>query len=255
VRRIRLILQYDGGAYAGWQVQPGRDTVQGRLEAVLARMAGGPVRVTGSGRTDAGVHALGQVAHFDTELEHADGVWVRALNAQLPRDLAVVAAGEVAEAFHARHTATAKHYRYRVLNRPVRCPFRRHHTWFVPVGLDVAPMARSARDLVGEHDFAAFRASGCGAKSPVRRLDRLEVRRVEDEVVFDLEGSGFLKQMARNLVGTLLEVGRGRRPADWPEAVLATRDRRAAGETAAAWGLTLVRVTYPPPFETERSRI
>lgn len=249
MRRIRLTLAYDGGAYAGWQVQPGQATVQGALEAVLTRMAGGPVRVTGSGRTDAGVHALAQVAHFDTALPHADEVWPRALNAQLPWDVAVLGAREVAEAFHARHTAIAKRYRYRVLNRPVRCPFRRAHTWFVPTELDVDAMAGAARGLLGSHDFSAFRASGCGAKSPVRRLDRVDVRRVEDEVVFDLEGSGFLKQMARNVVGTLLEVGRGRHPPHWPEEVLAARDRTLAGETAPARGLTLVRVAYPPPFD------
>jgi tRNA pseudouridine38-40 synthase len=249
VRRIRLTLQYDGTAYAGWQVQPRLATIQGTLEAALARMAGEPVRVTGAGRTDAGVHALGQVAHFDTTLAHADGVWVRALNAQLPRDIAVLDAREVAEGFHARHGAAAKHYRYRVLNRPVRCPFRRAHTWFVPVALDVEAMASGAAALTGTHDFSSFRAAGCGAASPVRRLDRAEVGREGDEVVFDLVGSGFLKQMVRNIVGTLVAVGRGRHRPERVAAVLAARDRSAAGETAPAWGLTLVRVTYPPPFD------
>jgi len=249
VRRVRLTLQYDGTAYAGWQVQPRAATVQGTLEAALARMAGGPVRVTGSGRTDAGVHALGQVAHFDTALDHADAVWVRALNAQLPKDIVVRAAREVDEAFHARHTAVAKRYRYRVLNRPERCPFRRAYTWFVPVALDPEAMQRAAGALVGTHDFSAFRAAGCGARSPVRHLERVAVRRDGDEVVFDLVGSGFLKQMARTVVGTLLEVGRGRRRPEWVAEVLAGRDRGAAGETAAAWGLALVEVTYPPPFD------
>jgi len=251
VRRIRLTLQYDGAAYAGWQVQPNLPTVQGALEAALARIAGGPVRVTGAGRTDAGVHALGQVAHFDTELPHADGVWVRALNAHLPRDIVVREAREVPEGFHARYRAESKHYRYRVLNRQVRCPFRRGLTWFVPVPLDVEVMERAARRLVGTHDFTSFRASGCGAQSPVRRLDGIAVARAadDDEVVFDLMGGGFLKQMARNIVGTLVEVGRGRHPPAWAEEVLAARDRRVAGETAAPWGLTLVSVTYPPPFD------
>jgi tRNA pseudouridine38-40 synthase len=250
-RRIRLTLQYDGAAYAGWQVQPALATVQGTLEAALAALHGGPVRVTGAGRTDAGVHALGQVAHFDTELTHDDGVWVRALNAHLPRDIAVRDAREVPEGFHARHRAESKHYRYRVLNRAVRCPFRRGLTWFVPLPLDVEAMARAARRLEGTHDFTSFRAAGCGAKSPVRRLDRIGVARTreDDEVVFDLVGAGFLKQMARNIVGTLVEIGRGRRPVAWADEVLAARDRRAAGETAAPWGLTLVRVTYPPPFD------
>jgi tRNA pseudouridine38-40 synthase len=250
VRRIRLTLQYDGAAYAGWQVQPGLTTVQGTLEAALEPLCGGQVRVTGAGRTDAGVHALGQVAHFDTEATHDDGVWVRALNAHLPRDVVVRQAREVPEAFHARYSAEGKHYRYRVLNRPERCPFRRAYAWFLPMPLDVEAMERAATCLVGSHDFSSFRASGCGAKSPVRRLDRVGVKRVEDEVVFDLEGAGFLKQMVRNIVGTLVEVGRGRKAPPWTAEVLAAKDRRAAGETAAAWGLTLVRVAYPPPFES-----
>jgi tRNA pseudouridine38-40 synthase len=253
VRRIRLTLQYDGARYRGWQVQPegpGVRTIQGTLEAALAVLAGEPVRVHGAGRTDAGVHAEAQVAHFDTALEHADGVWVRALNAHLPRDVAVTDAREVADAFHARHTALAKHYRYRILNRPVRSPFRRGVCWFVPVALDVDAMARAAEGLLGTHDFTSFRASGCGARGPVRRIDRAAVARDGDEVVIDLLAGGFLKQMARNIAGSLVEVGRSRRPPGWIAEVLAARDRTRAGETAPAWGLTLVEVFYPPPFDT-----
>lgn len=249
MRRIRLTLQYDGAAYRGWQLQPEGPTIQGALEAALAAMAGAPVRAHGAGRTDAGVHARAQVAHFDTGLTHADAVWVRALNAHLPRDIAVTAAREVADGFHARHSALSKHYRYRILNRPVRCPFRRGLCWFVPVDLDVEAMARAAGHLVGTHDFTSFRASGCGARSPVRRLDRAAVARDGDEIVIDLVAGGFLKQMARNVVGSLVEVGRGRRPASWLADVLEARDRRRAGETAPAWGLVLVAVTYPPPFD------
>jgi tRNA pseudouridine38-40 synthase len=253
VRRIRLTLQYDGAGYRGWQVQPegpGVHTIQGALEDALAAIAGGAVRVHGAGRTDAGVHAAAQVAHFDTDLTHADAVWVRALNAHLPRDIAVIAAREVADVFHARHSALAKHYRYRILNRPVRCPFRRGVCWFVPVDLDVEAMARAAGHLVGTHDLTSFRASGCGARSPVRRVDRTAVARHGDEIAIDLVAGGFLKQMARNVVGSLVEVGRGRRPPDWIAEVLERRDRRSAGETAPPWGLVLVGVTYPPPFDT-----
>lgn len=249
MRRIRLTLQYDGARYRGWQVQPEGPTVQGTMEAALGVISGAPVRVHGAGRTDAGVHAAAQVAHFDTALDHADGVWVRALNAHLPRDVVVAAAREVADAFHARHSALSKHYRYRILNRPVRCPFRRGVCWFVPPPLDVDLMARAAGNLVGTHDFTSFRASGCGARSPVRRLERAAVAREGDEVVIDLVGSGFLKQMARNVAGSLVEVGRGRRPPAWTADVLAARDRRLAGETAPAWGLILVSVSYPPPFD------
>lgn len=249
MRRIRLTLQYDGARYRGWQVQPEGPTVQGSVEAALAVIAGGPVRIHGAGRTDAGVHAVAQVAHFDTDLSHADDVWVRALNAHLPRDVAVTHAREVADAFHARHTALTKHYRYRILNRPVRCPFRRGVCWFLPMPLDVDAMARGAEHLIGTHDFTSFRASGCGARGPVRRLDRAAVARDGDEVVIELVASGFLKQMARNVVGTLVEVGRGRRPPAWIGEVLEAKDRTQAGETAAAWGLILMEVAYPPPFD------
>lgn len=248
MRRIRLTLAYDGTAYAGWQVQPNVPTIQGTLGAVLCRIEGGPVRVTGAGRTDAGVHAHAQEAHFDTEKPHSDVTWVRALNAQLPRDIVVLAAREVEPEFHARHSAGAKHYRYRILNRPVPCPFRRAMAWYVPIPLDRDAMHEAARLLVGEHDFSGFRASGCAARSAVRRLDRLEVSRQGDEVVLDVVGSGFLKQMVRNIAGTLVEVGRGVRPPAWVGEVLRARDRTRAGETAPAWGLALVSVSYPAPF-------
>jgi len=248
VRRIRLTLQYDGAAYRGWQVQPEGPTIQGVLEAALARIVGAPTRGHGAGRTDSGVHARAQAAHFDTDAAHADDVWVRALNAHLPRDVAVTHAREVADTFHARHCALSKHYRYRILNRPVRCPFRRGLCWFVPVPLDAEAMDRAARHLVGTHDFTSLRASGCGARSPVRRMEAATVTRDGDEVVCDLVGSGFLKQMVRGAVGSLVEVGRGRRPPGWIAEVLAARDRGAAGETAPAWGLTLMAVAYPPEF-------
>jgi tRNA pseudouridine38-40 synthase len=249
VRRIRLTLQYDGAAYRGWQVQPEGPTIQGVLEAAIAGIVGAPVRVHGAGRTDAGVHALAQVAHFDTDAAHADDVWVRALNAHLPRDVAVTAAREVSDTFHARHSARSKHYRYRILNRPVRCPFRRGVCWFTPVPLDAEAMDRAARHLLGTHDFTSLRASGCGARSPVRRVDTATVARDGDEVVVDLVAGGFLKQMARNAVGSLVQVGRGRRPPGWIAEVLEAKDRTQAGETAPAWGLTLVAVAYPPPFD------
>ena len=247
--RIRLTLAYDGAAYSGWQAQPNAPSIQQTIEAVLARVEGTPVALTAAGRTDAGVHALGQVAHFDTASGHDAAVWVRALNAQLPRDIAVLDAAPVADDFHARHASHHKHYRYRVLNRPVRCPFRRGVCWYVPVPLDVAAMQSAALCLLGEHDFTSFRASGCGASHPRRTITRLDVVRMDDEVVFDVEGPAFLKQMVRNLVGTLIEIGRGRRPPGWAAQVLAARDRTVAGETAPAWGLTLMSVGYPDKVE------
>ncbi|MDH4229337.1 MAG: tRNA pseudouridine(38-40) synthase TruA [Nitrospirota bacterium] len=243
-RRIRLTLQYDGGAYAGWQEQPDAVSIQSTLQGILARMEKRPVALVAAGRTDAGVHALGQVAHFDTATGYPADTFLRALNAQLPPDIAVVAADDVAGDFHARHSAQGKHYRYRVLNRPAPCPFRRRYAWYVPRELDVEAMGEGAGRLLGEHDFSSFRASGCGAAHPRRTLTRLDVSRVDDEVVFDVEGPAFLKQMVRNLVGTLMVVGRGRHSPDWVGNVLAARDRTVAGETAPAWGLTLVRVFY-----------
>ncbi len=243
--RIRLLLQYHGAAYNGWQVQPGQPTVQGAVEAAVARIEGAPVAVTASGRTDAGVHALAQVAHFDTARPHSTDTWQKALNANLPSDIAVLSADRVADGFHARFSAVGKHYRYRILNREARCPFRKDRSWHLPRPIDVAAMSDAAAHLVGEHDFSSFRASGCGARSPVRRLDRITIVRERDEVVFDLFGGGFLKQMVRNLVGTLIQVGLRVQPPEWVARVRDARDRTRAGETAPAWGLTLVSVDYP----------
>lgn len=248
--RIRLTLAYDGTDFAGWQVQPGAVSIQETLESALARIEEEPVRVTGAGRTDAGVHALAQVAHFDTGKDHPAETWVKALNANLPDDVVVRSARIVDKAFHARYSAGDKTYRYRILNRPVACPFRRRVVWHVPEPLDVAAMQKAATALVGEHDFTSFRAAGCGAKGPVRTIRCLSVETADDEVVFEVIGSGFLKQMVRNLVGTLVRVGRGKRPPAWPGEVLAAKDRTLAGETAPAKGLVMVRVTYPPPFDT-----
>ncbi|MFQ5507815.1 MAG: tRNA pseudouridine(38-40) synthase TruA [Leptospirillia bacterium] len=244
--RIRLTIQYDGAAYAGWQVQPDAVTVQGTLEQAAAAIEGEPVTVTGSGRTDAGVHALGQVAHFDTGKAHDSDTWLRALNANLPPDIAVFRAESVPDDFHARHSAIGKTYRYRILNRPTRCPFRRGHTWFYSTPLDVEAMAEAAALLVGEFDCSSFRASGCGARHPVRRIDAVRVWSENDEVVFEMDGKSFLKQMVRNIVGTLVKVGSGAREPEWVSEVIEARDRSAAGETAPAAGLTMVEVRYPP---------
>lgn len=242
VTRILLTLAYDGAAYSGWQAQPDAPSIQRAIEGVLEKIEGAPVTLTAAGRTDAGVHALGQLAHFDTVRGHDADTWLRALNAQLPRDIAVLAAEAVADGFHARHSTGGKHYRYRILNRPVRCPFRRGVCWFVPVPLDVDAMRAGTAHLLGEHDFSSFRASGCGAAHPVRTITTLDITRADDEIRFDVHGPAFLKQMVRNIVGTLMEVGRGHRPPEWVGEVLAARDRTAAGETAPAWGLVLMSV-------------
>jgi tRNA pseudouridine38-40 synthase len=242
----RFILEYDGTDFEGWQRQPeGHRSVQATLEEAIARVAGAAVRVVGAGRTDAGVHAEGQVASasFATRLDPP--VLARALNAVLPGDLAVVDLCLAREGFHAQREARSKHYRYQVWNGASRSPLRARRSAWAERPLDLDAVRAAARDLVGTHDFASFRAVGSRVGTTVRSLLRLDVLGSPgDLVVFEMEGTGFLRHMARSLVGTLLEVGRGRRPADSMGRLLAARDRGAAGPTAPAQGLTLVRVQY-----------
>jgi len=243
----RLTLEYDGADFEGWQAQPaGRRTVQGCLETALARVTGERVRVTGSGRTDAGVHAEAQVASLRLEAAKTPEALRGALNGVLPPDLAVLAVEPAADDFDARRAASGKLYRYSVWNALKRSPLRRRRALCLRRPLDTAAMARAARDLVGSHDFQSFRAAGSAVKTSTRTLRRLEIEGAAGgplELWF--EGSGFLRHMVRNLVGTLLEVGSGRRdPASMP-ALLAARDRSLAGPTAPAHALTLVAVHYP----------
>ncbi len=245
---FRLSLEYDGTEFNGWQVQPpgqARRTVQGTLEDALFRVTGQRVRVVGSGRTDAGVHAEGQVANVRVETTlGAHALW-RALCGVLPDDLVVLSVDAVPESFNARSDAISKRYRYCIWNGRHGSPLRRRRAaWFRPA-LDLDPMRRAARDLMGEHDFASFQASRSQVQTTVRTLSRIELwgeSRGEIRLTFD--GSGFLRHMVRNLVGTLLEVGTGRRAPDTMPALLAARDRSLAGETAPAVGLTLVAVEY-----------
>ena len=243
---FRFTLEYDGCAFEGWQRQgAGHRTVQGELEAALGRITGSACPLVGAGRTDAGVHAEGQVASGRCETRLAAHELRRALNAVLPRDLAVVALEEAPDAFHARRDARVKLYRYAVWNGAVRSPLRErtHHRLAGP--LDLAAMQAAAQPLVGTHDFAAFQAAGSRVATTVRTLRRLDVEGCAGgEVLFWVEGTGFLRHMVRNLVGTLLEAGRGRRDAAGVAAVLAGRARARAGPTAPAKGLTLVRIDY-----------
>jgi tRNA pseudouridine38-40 synthase len=242
--QFKLILEYEGTAYHGWQVQPGLPTIQGLLQDALARIVGVPVSVTGAGRTDAGVHALAQVASFRADTRLDLPTLRRALNASLPRDIVVRHAEEVPPEFDARRSARSKIYRYSILCRDHPSAFLGRHSLYVPHPLEFAAMARAAELVVGTHDFSAFRAGTCTAATPVRTVLRAAWRQDGDLWHFEITANAFLQHMVRILVGTLLEVGRGKRPPSHVAEVLVTKDRRRAGKTAPPHGLCLVEVHY-----------
>jgi tRNA pseudouridine38-40 synthase len=243
---FRLVLEYDGTDFSGWQVQAGAQrTIQGCLEDALRRVTGQSLRVTGSGRTDAGVHARGQVASVALETKLDSEGLLRALNGVLPPGIAVVDAAVVPSGFDARRDARSKLYVYSIWNASHPSPLRARTHYWVPSVLDLEAMAAAARACAGRHDFRSFQATGSDVKTTVRTISRLEVRgESRGEISIEVAGDGFLRHMVRNLAGTLIEVGRGRRSPDSMAAVLAARDRRRAGPTAPARGLTLVRVCY-----------
>lgn len=246
--RIVLGVEYDGSRFCGWQSQPSGCSVQDAVEGALSRIAGADIRVVTAGRTDTGVHALNQVAHFDTEAVRPKAAWVRGINALLPDSVAVLWAREVPQDFHARYSALERCYFYALLNHPVRpALFQGKVGWF-HLPLDVERMREAAALLLGEHDFSAFRAAECQAKSPVRRLTRLEVLRRGDVVAFEFCANAFLHHMVRNIVGCLVYVGKGRYPASWIGEILAGRDRQRAAPTFSAAGLYLAGVSYDPDW-------
>jgi tRNA pseudouridine38-40 synthase len=244
--RIALGLEYDGRAWRGWQTQPGGGAVQDALEAALARIAGERIGAVCAGRTDAGVHAAAQVVHFDTRAERPLTAWVRGVNSHLPPSAAVLWAQPVDEAFHARFSARARAYRYLLLNRAQRPGLWHGRAGWCHRPLDDEAMRRAAAHLIGEHDFSAFRAADCQAKTPVRTLTRADVRRAGDLLILDFEANAFLHHMVRNIVGSLVDVGQGRHPPEWIADLLAARDRTRAAPTHAAAGLYLVGVRYDP---------
>ena len=243
-RRIKLLLEYSGTRYHGWQWQPNAVTVQGTLEACLSRITNGPVRLHAAGRTDAGVHALGQVAHFDTASTLALPALVRGANSLLPDDIVVCQATDVPADFHARYAARRKTYAYVVHNHAIPSAIRAPYAWHVPQPVDLTAMRTAARVLVGRHDFSAFRAASCTARSPWRCLSQLRILRHAARLVFVLCADGFLQHMARNIVGTLVAMGRGQIAADAMTTILHSGQRQHAGPTAPAHGLFLVRVVY-----------
>ena len=249
--RIALGLEYDGGDYCGWQRQanePAVQTVQQCVERALSAVADHPLTVQCAGRTDSGVHALGQVVHFDTDVIRSMRSWVFGANSNLPRDITVNWAQEVAQDFHARFSAQRRCYRYVVFNRPLRPALSgRHMTWeYRP--LELEPMRMAAAYLLGEHDFSSFRAYACQARSPLRTIYRLDISQSGRCFTMDIEANAFLHHMVRNIAGVLLTIGAGEREPAWMKEVLEFRDRQLGGVMAPANGLYLYNVSYPEKY-------
>jgi tRNA pseudouridine38-40 synthase len=248
MRTFKLTLAYDGSNYSGWQTQPGRTTLQATLERSLEKVTGEAIRVTASGRTDAGVHALGQVVSFRSAIHLETDVLLKALNAELPFDMAVLSVVEAGEDFHATGSALKKRYRYVLHDGPIRDVFQLRYQWHVRSRLDDQAMHRAAQFLLGTHDFGSFETHGSPRESSIRTIFDIQARRGQgtecDHVRVEVEADGFLYNMVRTIVGTLVEVGRGRRGEASLAEVLAARDRKAAGQTAPAQGLFLVHVQY-----------
>ncbi|BDD94736.1 tRNA pseudouridine(38-40) synthase TruA [Pandoraea sp. XJJ-1] len=246
--RIALGIHYDGTAFSGWQSQPHGNTVQQTLEAALRDFGGVALPTTVAGRTDTGVHGIGQVAHFDTDLDRAMFSWVRGVNAFLPKTVAVQWAQAMPDDFHARFTAFERTYFYVLYVHPVRSPLLEGRCGWLHTPLDIDAMRAASRVLVGEHDFSAFRSSECQAKTPVKHLYAIDIEQHGHFFVFRFRASAFLHHMVRNIMGCLVAVGRGRQPASWMTDVLASLDRRQAAPTFMPDGLYLARVGYPERF-------
>lgn len=244
--RYAALVEYDGSAYSGWQRQPFLSTtIQGQVELALGQIANESVEIVCAGRTDAGVHALGQIIHFDTHAQRSDYAWLAGANRYLPPDIRLQQIVAVREDFHARYDAYRRHYRYIVLNSPYASALWRMRAYWHCYPLEAALMQAAGQQLLGEHDFSAFRAAECQSASPNRFLHRLDVRQCGNYLLIDIVGNAFLHHMVRNIVGSLLMVGDGRRSKQWLADVLAGKDRRQAGPTAPAYGLYFYRVDYP----------
>ena len=243
--RWKCVCAYDGGSFNGWQSQAGANTIQDFIERDLRRIFERKIRIEGSGRTDAGVHARCQVVHFDSQAARSERAWVLGANSRLARDVAVLWACPVSDEFHARFGARARRYRYTILNRPMRAALRSRYVTWERTPLDVDAMQRAAQALIGEHDFSAFRTAACQANSPNRNVREITISRRGDEIAIDIEANAFLHHMVRNIVGSLLPIGRGERGEAWLAELLHGRDRSVAGPTAPATGLTFLAPRYP----------
>ena len=253
--RIAVGIEYDGSGYAGWQSQLRLRTVQQVAEQALSRIAAEPVSVTCAGRTDAGVHALGQVAHFDTHAVRSRRAWVLGANSELPPDVSLSWATPVPGHFHARYCAEARTYRYVILNRLARPALLAARVAWIHRPLDHESMHEAAQALVGEHDFSAFRSSECQARSPVRRMEQIRVERLGDRIEIDATANAFLHHMMRNIAGLLIAIGKSDSPISRARQVLAGRDRTRNAATAPAGGLYLLSVRYPAAFAVPAGRL
>ena len=240
----KIIVEYDGTGYCGWQVQPNGRSIQATLERAISTFFGAATRITGSGRTDAGVHALGQVANFFVEKDAEAHRILRGLNALTPPDIAVREIDSVGESFDARRDARSRVYEYHILNRPTASPFFIHRAWHIHDSLDQRAMKEAVECLVGEHDYSSFRAAGCEAIHPIRRVYRTSWEQRGELLVFSIEATAFLRHMVRNIIGTVVEVGRGSRSPQSCVDLLQARDRTQAGPTAPPHGLYLCEVKY-----------
>lgn len=249
VQRIALGIEYNGSAFCGYQLQTeGTRTVQGELERALSEVADEPVRLTCAGRTDTGVHATGQVVHFDTAVPRQLKAWMLGGNTYLPGDVSIHWAREVSDDFSARFSAVSRSYRYILFNRRTRPAVFQHNVAWLYESLDVEAMHTAAQSLMGENDFSAFRSSKCQASHANRVMQKISVSRQGDYVILDIRANAFLHHMVRNIMGTLLVIGRGEQPVAWMQQILQGRDRTLAGMTASAAGLYLVNVEYPEAF-------
>ena len=253
--RFAIGIEYDGSAYSGWQTQSHARSVQAELQAALSRVADGTVELTSAGRTDAGVHALAQVAHFDSAAPRPLQAWVLGGNAWSPDDISVLWARQVPDDFHARFSALSRTYVYRILNRPIRPALDRQRVCWRRRELDAARMHEAAQALVGEHDFSSFRAAECQSPTPMRRVLEIAVSRHDPIVEIRVSANAFLHHMVRNIAGTLIAVGTGDRPVSWIAEVLECRDRTRAGMTAPPQGLYFAGVEYPSGFGLPSGRL
>ena len=255
MRQIRLTLQYDGTDYSGWQIQKNGATIQGLLEDAIFSVTNDRSRVTGAGRTDAGVHAFEQVAVFETASTLSPDVFLQALNANLPNDISITCSEECPEDFHPRYKAKQKKYSYIISDRTPGSVFLNRYSWQINYQLNIEAMRNASEYLIGRHDFSSFQASGCSAKHPVRELNSITISdlpslefitfRIDTPVIkITIEGSAFLRHMVRNITGTLVDIGRGKYPPEKIKEILRSKDRRNAGPTAPACGLFLEKISY-----------